>query len=103
MMMKAVLMGCLGKRDVHVVTGKVGVYPQNCFSSFTFYQHDQHLVKTHQGRQLCQTIGNRKLTAHPLKTSGDAVMLLMEAAYQRLVSGHDDFCPERLMSGIQTK
>jgi hypothetical protein len=30
-------------------------------------------------------------------------MLLMEAAHQRLVSGHDDFCPKRLMLGIHTK
>src|ERR687886_312988 len=54
-------------------------------------------------RQECETIGERELTDHLLKTSGDAVMLLMEVAHQRLVSGHDDFCPKHLMLGIHTK
>ena len=56
------------------------------------------------GRTFQQLIqGKRELTDHPLKTLGDAIMLLVEAANQGLVSGHNDFCPERLTSGIRTK
>jgi hypothetical protein len=52
---------------------------------------------------LCQAIGKRELTDHASKPVRDVVILLVEAAQQRLVSGEYDFCPEGLSLEIYAK
>ena len=52
---------------------------------------------------MCHAVGKRELTGHASKTAGDVVILLVEVAQQRLVSGEYDFCPEGLPLEIHTK
>ena len=90
-----------GRKTIHSeVTGGGGTLG---FSVLAAHQCGQHFLRTHDGRQLCQAIGKRELTGHASKPARDVVILLVEAAQQRLVSGEYDFCPEGLPLGIHTK